>query len=281
MGIPWWHYVVSMSLYFAFLMGLIAFSRKYVKASMWFWIMMLATFPIWIKMGYTVGWFRWFKVLSVLLPTALVVGPARVAYFKGDNVKGFLKFFKGKWVLWFFFAMLGLNILEATVKDFEAGYYANGIAGAILILTMPTPKKFWRFAGKKMDLLFFSTVGWNFLYTTWNLCFVYGEGVQFVASSFCILMAAEIYPIIKKRPELYIISRIYTLAWHMLMRTMAPFIFTNYMDASEFGNAKVLFIWGIINMAISFPYIAWYIWAVKTGKAEKKFIRTSEAVINS
>ena len=43
---------------------------------------------------------------------------------------------------------------------------------------------------------------WNFLYTTWNACFVYAEGHEFFASTCCILAAAELYPIIMRRPEL-------------------------------------------------------------------------------
>ncbi len=38
------------------------------------------------------------------------------------------------------------------------------------------------------------------------------------AGTVCILLAAEIYPLLARRPELYIMARIYTLAAHLLIR---------------------------------------------------------------
>lgn len=274
MNIPWWHYVISMTLYFAFLMVLIEFCRKQVKISMWFWLLSLASFPLWIYLGHVQEWFRWFKVLSVLLPTALIVGTARMAYHNPDKKNWLFDILKKDWVLWFLYSMLGLNILEATVKDIQLGNLANAFIGAVLIMTMPFPRKYWKFAGKHSDLLFYSTAAWNFIYTTWNFCFVYAEGIAYFGGTICILMAAEVYPLIKKRPELYIISRIYTLAFHMLMRAIAPFVFTSYMDFTPFYNETFKNGWGVVNLILGLPYLVWYFWVLKSGKGEEKFIRT-------
>jgi hypothetical protein len=275
MNIPWWHYVLSMSIYFILLMVIIDLCRKYVKASMWFWLLSLASFPLWIMLGQVEGWFRWFKVLSVLLPTALVVGTARMAYYKSASKNPLAGFLRKDWVLWFLYGMLALNILEATIKDLQLGNLANAFVGAILIITMPFPKKYWKFGGKNADLLFYSTAAWNFVYTTWNLCFVYAEGVAFFGGTICILMAAEIYPLIKKRPELYIISRVYTLAVHMLMRAMAQQVFPKFMDFTPFYSEAFKNGWGLVNLALAVPYLFWYLWVLNSGKGEEKFIRTS------
>lgn len=242
---------------------------------MWFWLLSLGTFPLWIMLGQVQGWFRWFKVLSVLLPTALIVGPARMAYHQPENKNKVYEFLRKDWVLWFLYCMLALNILEATLKDFELGNMPNAFVGAILIFTMPFPKRYWKFGGKNTDLLFYSTAAWNFIYTTWNLCFVYAEGVAFFGGTICILMAAEIYPLLKKRPELYIISRIYTLAIHMLMRSMAGTVFTTFMDFTPFYSESFKNGWGMVNVAFAVPYMFWYLWVLFNGQAEEKFIRNS------
>ncbi len=268
-----------MGLYFSVLLFSIDFFRKQVKISLWFWLASLASFPLWIMLGQVVGWFRWFKVLSVLLPTALIVGPARMAYYEPDKKNGLFELLRKDWVLWFLYAMLALNILEATVKDVELGNMANAFVGAALIITMPFPTRFWKFAGKNKDLLFYSTAAWNFIYTTWNLCFVYAEGVAYFGGTICILLAAELYPLLKKRPELYIISRIYTLALHMLMRAMAGNIFTTYMNFTPFYSESFKNGWGVVNMLITIPYVFWYLWVLHEGKAEKYFIRTTDSVL--
>lgn len=277
MIIPWWHYILSMSIYFILLIVIIDLCRKYVKGSMFFWLISLATFPLWIILGQVEGWFRWFKVLSVLLPTAFIVGTARLAYYKPMNKNPILEFLRKDWVYWFLYAMLALNILEATIKDVQLGNIANAFVGAVLIITMPFPMKYWKFGGKKADLLFYSTVAWNFLYTTWNLAFVYAEGVAFFGGTICILMAAELYPVFKKRPELYIISRIYTLAFHMLMRTMGQSVFTQFMDFTPFYLESFKNGWGIVNVLIAIPYLFWYLWVLNEGKGEEKFIRKAKA----
>lgn len=273
MNIPLWQYVVSMTLYFFLLLFVIDFCRKHVKISMWFWILSIGTFPLWIVLGQVQGWFRWFKVLSVLLPTALVVGTARMAYYQPLNKNKLFEFLRKDWVHWFLYSILALNILEATVKDFQLGNTANMLVGAILIFTMPFPKKYWKFEGKNADLIFYSTVAWNFIYTTWNLCFVYAEGAAYFGGTICILMAAEIYPILKKRPELYIISRVFTLALHMLLRSMSDWVFTSYMNFTPFYFESFKNGWGVVNLVLAVPYMFWYLWQLNSGKGEEKFIR--------
>ncbi|HDP81483.1 MAG TPA: hypothetical protein ENN21_11630 [Spirochaetes bacterium] len=270
-----------MGIYFALQMLVIDLCRKYVKGSMWFWLFSLATFPLWIVLGQVEGWFRWFKVLSVLLPTAIILGTARMAYYKPESKNWFFDFLRKDWVLWFLYGMLALNILVALLKDLQLGNLANAFVGAVLIITMPFPMKYWKFGGKRADILFYSTAGWNFLYTTWNLAFVYAEGVAFFGGTFCILIAAELYPVFKKRPELYIISRVYTLAFHMLMRTMGQSVFTRFMDFTPLYSEAFKNGWGIVNLVIAIPYLFWYLHVLNEGKGEEKFIRTSEDVLAS
>ncbi|SRR6056297_1349424 len=260
MNIPAWQYLVSMPLYIGILMILVELMRKYYKASAIFWILALFTFPLWD--AQLDGWFRWVKTLSVLVPTALIVGLGRIAQYEERG--GWWKFFRKDWVLWSLYGILGLNILEASLKDIALGNYFNAISGFILIVTIPlfkskkSKRRGWLISKEKPgDLLVYTDPVWNFLYTTWNIAFVYAENPGFAASSLCILLAAELYPVLKKRPELYVTARVYTLAIHILIRATYD-IFTPIMDSSAFANETVVYYWGLGNMVLSIPYIIWY-----------------------
>ena len=260
MNIPFWQYLVSMSAYIVLLLVIVDVMRKQYRFAAVFWILSLLTFPLWANQ--LEGWFRWAKTLSVLLPTAIIVGLGRIA--QHEKKEGWWSFFRKDWVLWSLYGVLGLNILEASLKDLAMGNYFNSIAGFILIVTIPLFKSRkkgrngWVISEEKPgDLLVYTDPLWNFLYTTWNIAFVYAENPGFAASSFCILLAAELYPVIKKRPELYVTARVYTLATHILIRANYD-IFTPLMDSSAFASTTVVYYWGLINLALHIPYLFWY-----------------------
>ena len=218
------------------------------------------------------------KTLSVLVPTALIVGFGRIA--QHEKREGWWKIFRKDWVLWSLYGVLGLNILEASLKDLSLGNYFNAISGFILIVTIPL------FKGKKLkrngweiskdkpgDLIVYTDPMWNFLYTTWNIAFVYAENPGFAASSLCILLAAELYPVLLKRPELYVTARVYTLATHILIRATYD-IFTPLMDSTQFGNDKVVYYWGLANIILHIPYLFWYFY--KRNKNNHTLNRTAK-----
>jgi hypothetical protein len=258
--------------YIALLFAMVSVMRKYYRFANWFWLAALLTFPLWLS--NLDGWFRWAKTLSVLLPIILV-GYARTSSYENRTGK-FWEFLQKDWVMWFFYSMLFLNIVEATIKDFTMGNIFNGLTGFLLCVTLPFPKKFWKIGSEKHgDLIVYTTFAWNLLYTTWNGCFVYAESGAFFASSVCILLAAFLYPIIKCRPELYVIARVYTLAIHILLRATVPQIFPALMDASTWHNADILKYWGIANIVLMIPYVFWYVWQLHSGHADESFRRGS------
>lgn len=265
-------YGLSMIVYIAILMLIVEVMRKRYRFSSWFWVATLLTFPLWIITGGVSGWFRWVKILSVILPT-IILGFARVA--NADNKSGNIwSFLRKGWMLWFLYGILFLNIAEATIKDLQMGNYFNALAGIILCITIPYAPKYWEIENKNNgDLLVYTTIMWNFLYTTWNMAFVYAEGATFFASSICILLAAEVYPIIKKRPELYVIARVYTLATHLLVRAIIPELFPRIMNSSAWFNPDVMKYWGIANAIIALPFVFWHTWQLHSGQAETKFKR--------
>lgn len=263
MDIPVYQYLLTMSGYFAFLIGLAVVMRKYHNFAHVFWIGTLFTFPLWL-MGGIEGWFRWVKIFSVMIPI-IILGFTRIANHTDKKGK-FWQVFKKNWILYFFYAVLFLNIMEATLKDFVLGYYTNAICGLILCITIPLPIKYWAInKGKYCDIVGYTSVGWNLLYTTWNACFVFGESPNYFASSACILLAAEIFPLIKKRPELYPTVRIYTLAAHLIIRACFPNLFLNLMDSTSWYSDTALATWGIINLVGAVPFLAWYVMKMKKG----------------
>ncbi|MGR6874502.1 hypothetical protein ACU6U9_22660 [Pseudomonas sp. HK3] len=262
MNIPIWHYALSMAGYIAFLLLLIDIMRKHPRIAFALWMAALLSFPLWDQVE---GWFRWSKIISVLVPTAIIVGGARIAWYYRGNTHPLMRTFRGSWVLYVLYGVLFLNIAEATLKDLTTGNYFNAICGMILCATIPLPlyknkiQQYWVISkDRPNELLFYSTASWNFLYTTWNMCFVYGESPAFFASSFCILMAAELYPVLKKRPELYMIARVYSLALHVLVRGIHD-VFTPVMNSEPWFNENTLMIWGGINLALHIPFAIWYL----------------------
>lgn len=277
MGI--WGYILSMGAYLILLLFIIDIMRKHYKFAHWFWVGSLFTFPLWFYTGGVDGWFRWFKTMSMLVPIILL-GLVRIANAEDKIGKGW-SFIRKNWALWFFYGILCLNILEATIKDLQAGNYWNGLTGFLLIVTAPYAPKYWRLSkDKHSDLIAHTTIAWNFLYTTWNLAFVYGEAKQYFASSIIILAAAELYPILKKRPELYITARVYTLSTHLLIRALLPGLFPAVMNSITWMNADVLKYWGIINAILIIPYVFWFTWQLDTGKAEQSFKRIKKVAAN-
>ena len=273
--IPVWQYVVSMVGYIALLMGIVGLMRKHYRFANWFWILSLLSFPLWLM--NLEGWFRWAKTMSVIVPT-IFVGLARIANYELKTGK-FWESLRKDWVIWVLYGVLFLNIMEATVKDFTMGNTFNALCGFLLCVTIPFPPRFWKISQEKHgDLIAYTTVAWNFIYTTWNACFVFAESPAYFASSLCILLAAEIYPIIKKRPELYITARVYTLAAHLLIRACAPTLFPTLMDATSWHNDSFMKYWGIVNFAIMVPYLFWHMWQLHSGKAELSFRRGRAAV---
>lgn len=260
-----------MALYCVALYFVIEYFRFHVKASMWFWGLSILTFPIWIMTGSVDGWFRWFKILSVLVPIT-IVGMSRVAIAHGKTGRPWDFLASKKW-LWFPYAILFLNIAEATVKDVQLGNLPNAFAGLVLCVTIPFAPKFWHYTKDgNGELIVYTTLGWNFLYTTWNLCFTFGEAGAHFAGSLCILLVAELYPLIKKRPELYIMARIYTLAFHLLLRAVWDF-FPTYMSSEGWFNEVVWNYWGWGNAAFALPFLFWFTWQLHTGKADVSFRR--------
>ncbi|MBU0926759.1 MAG: hypothetical protein KKA67_03330 [Spirochaetes bacterium] len=250
-------YVVSMLVYVAILVALTEISRR----SIWFGLALNLSLIVLLFLGDNVeGWFRWAKDISVLFPM-LVVHAARLsAKYKPRNKV--LAGLTGTPVLIFFCAIVGLNILEASVKDITMGNYWNGGCGLVMIACMPfAVKKSWRFTNDDKHVLIADfSVAWCFLYTTWNACFVYAESPAYFAASCCILFVPELYNAVsakKKQDNLWLHARIYTLMIHVSVRSFRD-VFTPFMDATPWFDAGFKNAWGLVNFVLMAAYAVWW-----------------------
>lgn len=248
-----------MAVYMLFLFLFLEYTREKQGFYKWFSIIALLTFPLWfINLS---SWFRWAKTISILIPL-LFLTYVRIA--NDGNHNTILANLRKKWPMWILYSVLILNIVEASLKDYTLGNYFNSISGILLCITIPLPTKHWRIGkndGKNSfaELIADLPLAWCLLYVTWNAAFVYAENISYFASSLCILIVPEIWMYVKKRTDLWLMGRVYTLAVHLLIRGCYD-IFTPIMDSTAWYNETFLYAWGALNLALHIIYfVFWFI----------------------
>ncbi len=263
--------IVSMSVYMLFLFLFLEYTREKQKFYLWFFIVALLSIPLWfINLE---GFFRWAKTISVLLPICFVSFVRLANDGLHDNV---LPSLRKKWPLWVFYFIVALNIAEATFTDFQMGNIFNAVCGIILIITMPLPtKNRWYMAhndGKNNfgELIAELPIAWCLLYVTWNACFVYAENPMYFASSLCILLIIQVWMFVKKRSDLWLMGRIYTLAIHILIRASYD-IFTPVMGSASWFDNEVLKVWGIINLSLHGIYLIYWFLKIRNKDYTMKY----------
>jgi len=255
-------YIVSMGIYMLLLFLFLDATREKPKFYKWFFILALFSAPLWFMND--LSWFRWAKVLSVLIPLCFVSFVRMSNDGRGVNV---IQSLKKKWPLWVLYFILMLNIVEATLSDFEMGNYFNAACGVILCITIPLPTKHWRissFDGKHRfgELIADLPLAWCILYTTWNVTFVYAENTGFVASSICILTIPFVWMLFRKRTDLWLMGRMYTLGLHILIRSSYD-IFSPVMDSSSWWNADVAYYLGLANLIGHVIYLVYWFFKIR------------------
>ena len=250
---------VSMAFYMLFLFLFLDHSREKQGFYKWFSIIAICSFPLWFL--NIDSWFRWAKTISILIPL-IFFNYVRIANDGKHNQR--FAFLRKKWPMWVLYFILMLNIAEAMLQDLSGSNYFNAICGAILCITIPFPTRHWR-VGKNDGKNTFAEVladlplAWCLLYMTWNAAFVYGENAAYFASSLCILLIPEIWILFKKRVDLWLMARVYTLAVHLLIRACYD-IFSPVMDSSAWMNASFLYYWGLFNLVLHVAYfVYWFI----------------------
>jgi hypothetical protein len=248
---------VSMAVYMLFLYLFLEYTREKQGFYKWFSILAICSFPLWfLNLN---SWFRWAKTISILIPLCFL-SYTRIANDGKHN--DILHSLRKKWPMWILYFILILNIVEATLKDVTMGNYFNAVCGVILCITIPLPTKHWRIAnndGKNSfaELIADLPLAWCLLYVSWNAAFVYAENITFFASSLCILIVPQIWMFFKKRVDLWLMGRVYTLAVHLLIRASYD-IFTPIMNSVAWYNETFLNYWGLLNLILHGGYLIFW-----------------------
>jgi hypothetical protein len=252
-----WSYIISMSLYIAILVLVTEITRKSPEFG---FILTIGLIILLFFSKNIDGWFRWAKDLSVLIPM-FIVGLGRLSSKKQWSGK-VGKFWRSNYVKAFTCIILCLNIFEASLKGYQLGNHANGLCGFIMILCVPFAiSKYWKFDHEDKDVLACDlSLAWCFIYMTWNACFVYGESHAFFASSCCIIIIPEVYNIIsvkKGKANLWIHARIYTLMFHLSVRSFYD-VCTPFMNSESWFNVDVWKVWGYVNFVLMAAYAVYW-----------------------
>jgi hypothetical protein len=254
-----------MAVYMLFLFLFLEYTREKQGFYKWFSILALCTFPLWfLNLSST---FRWAKTISILLPL-LFFTYVRIANDGKHNDS--LASLRKQWPMWILYAVLILNIVEASVTDLGLGNIFNALSGPILCITIPLPTKHWRIGtndGKKSfaEVIADLPLAWCLLYVTWNAAFVYAENITFFASSLCILLIPEIWMYVNKRTDLWLMGRVYTLAVHLLIRACYD-IFTPIMNSGAWYNENFLYVWGLVNLVLHSAYLVYWFFKLRNKK---------------
>jgi hypothetical protein len=215
-------------------------------------IIALLSFPYWIQKFE--GWFYFLKILSIWIPL-LVFGIIKALYPGSAKAKVWAANFAR---IGFF--LLSLNILEASVKGFQVGNYFNSSTGFLLTLILPiiSSKNWIADHYKNTPFLIYADTPYFyiFLYSTWNICFVYSVFPQYffiVALSLCYCFC-HIYLI--KSPRLWFSFRTFTLGFILMIRANTDLV-ENYLDLSYLHHPIIAKIWGCINLFLLLGYLFW------------------------
>lgn len=271
--------------WFAVLGGLILLN-EISRRSMWAGIAcfivlpLVLTFTVWqdttTAEGSTVGtWFHWAKVYSCL---AGCIGFMALRYIKGVV--------NNKYMLFFPALILGVNILEAVLRDFQVSSFGlpslhdgmmiqgglwnifNGVAGLLNIVTICG----WVgiFVSKKSskdmlwpDMLWF----WIIAYDLWNFAYVYNcvPDHSFYAAG-ALLISCTI-PAFFIQKGAWLQHRAHTLAfWMMFVMTFPSFVDSSQFAVKSSGSVEALWFVSMLSFVCN---VAVFVYQFRRIRARK------------
>lgn len=158
-------------------------------------------------MGSDIFW--WAKTFSVIAGVLWIMAYRRLRKFQTTKIGDFG-----------IYAILFINILEATVKDLFSGNIMNGVAGLLLLFSMRGFKEIWVETGKPNDLSYNLSTGWILAYTLWNLTFVTGNYLPSFGMHCAVLTSALIVGL--QYPKHWFQARAFTLGVYLVFAVSYP-----------------------------------------------------------
>lgn len=277
-SIPWYSVVAGITVTLALIL-LNEISRRSKWAAGFFFLVLpiLLTLFVWpttAAKGTTVGsWFAWVKAYSAL---AGCLGFMALRYIKGAA--------KNKYLLFFPAFILGFNIFEAVMREFQtAGFngmhdgmeiiggqwnYLNAIAGILNIVTICGWVGIYISKDKYQDMVWPDMLWfWIIAYDLWNFAYVYNcvPDHSFYAG-LCLLLSCTIPAFFIKKGA-WLQHRAHTLGfWMMFVMTFPAFVDTTMFAVKSSDNPAAMWTISIISILFNIGVFVYQFKKIRTLK---------------
>jgi hypothetical protein len=254
MPVPIWPYVLTMMCCILLLFIAHELFRRFLRLTTLFFVLACLSFPLWIS---NLG--DWFLVVKTLLMIVAItiISLTRLGYALTNQKVAVLR---NSLFLWIIYLALVLNIALALIPDIEVGNYYNALAGLLLCVLVPLPRKGWRIdtsREKHHDLLVDLPILWCLLYVSWWMNLVYDVWPNIFSRGLC-LMAVTLVPlVIYRRSDLWLSTRAYTLALYMLAIALFDYSIPS-IDSVVKRDDKIKILWGVLNLSFHAVYALWW-----------------------
>ena len=172
--------------------------------------------PLWMTYE-SLDWFKWVKAYSL----AIIIIAITLTKYK--------KFYSSKKLFNFIYAFLGINIIEALIKDLATLDFVSAInifIGTVLVISLigKDNKIYVDIKSKSKDLITPKLdQHWIIIYTLWNWIYVYGQYPEFALKHIAILAVPFFFELLTKGTWLQ--ARAITLGFHVIFSiTTNPYI---------------------------------------------------------
>ena len=278
-SIPWY----SAVMWFVVLAGLI-FVNEIARISKWFSIALFIALPLVLTIvvwpntageGSSTGtWFHWVKVYSAL---AGCIGFMALRYIKGWS--------SNKYLLMFPPFILGLNILEAVIRDFqvysmETGIVdgvmmiggswniMNGIAGLLNIVAMSGWMGIMISKDKKKDMVWPDQLWfWIIAYDIWNFAYVYNAVSDHAFYAGGALLISCTIPAFFMKKGAWLQFRAQTLAiWMMFTMSFPAFVGESKFAVQSSHNETALWVVSALSLAANIALVVYHFYKISKHK---------------
>lgn len=172
--------------------------------------------PLWMTYE-SLDWFKWVKAYSLAITVVAI------------TLTKYEKFHSSKKLFNFIYAFLGINIIEALIKDLATLDFVSAInifIGAILVISLidhdnkvhvDTNSKSKDFITPKLDR------NWIVVYTFWNWVYVYSQYPEFALKHIAVLSVPLLMELLNRGSWLQ--ARAITLGFHVIVSlTVNPYL---------------------------------------------------------
>ncbi|MBS4539409.1 hypothetical protein GOQ27_13110 [Clostridium sp. D2Q-11] len=233
-AMPWYNAIIWLVV-----LGILIGINEFIRASKWgsiaiFMVLPVILTPVWLNSGSEItSWFTWIKVYSAVAGSII---------FMVIRFTNFHK--KHKWYLTLVPIILGLNILEAVIREFQVGLegfngmvdgvnyisggwnYVNASAGILSIILICGWFGIYRRTGKRKDMVWpDQTTMYVIAYAFWNISYVYSCAPGNAFYSGFALNIAPIIPALFWAKGTWIQNRAHTLSVWMIWVMTFPYFF--------------------------------------------------------